>query len=336
MDNRFTKKRITNMLSYDWIKMVIIILAIIFFWSLAYTIGAPRISPGQTFTVFYYTGNGAFNYLHTPEKMYQEINKKTPFSYDVLDFSYRELTTDYFSEIMMTSMVSYEGDIMITIDSKDKIEKFGSEFRGVVDSYGEVMYSYDALVTDAKQYCLVNGLVYEKDGAYCLNENKIAELFATRMVKDPRFRDKTGERYAKGVQDEIARIKTLWNNAIILEDCLNAHPEIFVKYARYQQAIGAAPNDYSDEAYKNQPEKIYAVNLGLLSGGEVNVASEFAYNIKDEKGEILSSSADGIVMLVFNFKDEQPHLQYETLTFVNGIIGRYSNFLNYSANGVIL
>ena len=67
---------------------------------------------------------------------------------------------------------------------------------------------------------LLNGLVYEKEGAYCLNENKIAELFATRMVKDPRFRDKTGEKYAKGVQDEIARIKTLWNNAIILEDCL--------------------------------------------------------------------------------------------------------------------
>ena len=73
MDNRFTKKRITNMLAYDWLKMVIIILAIILFWSLAYTIGAPRISPGQTFTVYYYTGNGAFGYLHTPEKMYQEM-----------------------------------------------------------------------------------------------------------------------------------------------------------------------------------------------------------------------------------------------------------------------
>ena len=56
MDNKFTKKRIQNMLSYDWIKMLIMVLAIVLVWSLAFTIGAPRATAGQVFCFYYYTG----------------------------------------------------------------------------------------------------------------------------------------------------------------------------------------------------------------------------------------------------------------------------------------
>ena len=52
MDNRFTKKRIANMLAYDWIKMLAVVLGIVFVWILSYTIGAPRASEGQVFGVY--------------------------------------------------------------------------------------------------------------------------------------------------------------------------------------------------------------------------------------------------------------------------------------------
>ena len=61
-------------------------------------------------------------------------------------------------------------------------------------------------------------------------------------------------------------------------------------------------------------------------GGEVTVTSEYYIPLKEGE-EVSSLTADGIIMLVYDFKDAQPDLQFETLTAVNYFIGRYSNFL---------
>ena len=73
MDNRFTKKRIANMLSYDWIKMIAVVLGIVFVWILAFTIGAPRASEGQVFGVYYYVGNNSFAYKKAADELADEL-----------------------------------------------------------------------------------------------------------------------------------------------------------------------------------------------------------------------------------------------------------------------
>ena len=75
MDNRFTKKRVANMLSYDWLKMVVIVLVIIFVWVLAFTIGAPRATTGQTFGIFYFHG-GNFKYSTEPAALGENMKKQ--------------------------------------------------------------------------------------------------------------------------------------------------------------------------------------------------------------------------------------------------------------------
>ena len=49
------------MLSYDWIKMVLVAAAIIVAWTLIFTMTATRITPAQQYTVFNYEGNRPFN-----------------------------------------------------------------------------------------------------------------------------------------------------------------------------------------------------------------------------------------------------------------------------------
>ena len=328
MDNRFTKKRIANMLSYDWIKMLAVVLGIVFVWILSYTIGAPRASEGQVFGVYYYVGDNAFAYKKDAGEVAGElVFTKKIFSYDILDYTSRVITNDHYGELMMTSVSVSEGDIMISVDSEEGLKNNASEVRKMLDGYVGVFYDYDKLIADAKAYCIGNGFVTENsDGSYLLNENKIADYFAMRMVKDPRFRDKNGERYNQGVKDEIERIKRVWNNAIILEDCLLNHPEIRFNYTLYSQSILASPDDYKDEEYHSFTEKTYGINLGKLVGGEVTVTSEYYIPLKEGE-EVSSLTADGIIMLVYDFKDAQPDLQFETLTAVNYFIGRYSNFL---------
>ena len=333
MDNKITKARLTNLLAYDWIKILVLVLAVVLVWSLAFTIGAPRASVGQMFNVFYY---GDFSYTQGPGTINSVAQKAGAYSYDVLDVDSREIFTDYYATIMAAVDAAHEGDIMITTDSADKIEKCNSEFRNFIDGYGVSVYDYDSLIKDAKNYCLVNNfVVLQADGSYALNERAISDYFANRMQKDPRFKKIESEKYKKGVLDEIARIKSVWNNAVILEDCLTNHPEIRYNYARYTQLVKSDPESYTDEVYLNSKELTYGINLGALTGGPVDVNSEYSKAIIDDKGEMISASANSIVICVFNYLPHQPDLQFETLGFVNFMIARYSNFLNLNAPLVI-
>ena len=326
MDNRFTKKRVANMLSYDWIKMIFLVVAIVFLWVLAFTIGSPRASKGQTFGIFYFYG-GDYRYSTDPTTLGENMQKEGVFSYDVLDFNVREIGETY-AEILLTSNSVQEGDVMITVDHPESIEKLKSPFRILIDNYGEVFYDYNDLIADAKKYCLENGFVYSSNGVYYLNEQRITDYFTQRMKKDPRFRNEESQRYQDGVKGEIERIKRVWNNAIMLEDCLNTHPEIKYSYVRYTQTVAADPNAIDAETLANQKERVYGINLGRLTGTEKVITSDFYYNLYDEEGAVTGSTAEGIVLCVYDYYGYQPHLQFETLSFVNAMISKYSNFLN--------
>ena len=333
MDNKITKRRLTNLLAYDWIKIIVIIVAISLVWSLAFTTGAPRASTGQVFNVFYY---GDFSYQKSPSVINYEAKNSGAYSYDVLSVDSREIYTDYYSTLMSAVSATYEGDIMITVDSADKVESNSSEFRNFIDGYGHEVYDYDSLIKDAKNYCLLNNfVVLQGDGSYALNESVIKSYFAKRMLKDPRFKNKDSEKYKQGELDEIARIKSVWNNAIMLEDCLKNHPELRYNYKRFTQLLQKDPESYQDEAYHNTKELTYGLNLGALTGGQVDVNTEYSKAVYDENGEMVSASASSIVICVFNYLPHQPDLQFESVGFVNFMIARYSNFLNANALGVI-
>ena len=73
--------------------------------------------------------------------------------------------------------------------------------------------------------------------------------------------------------------------------------------------------------------KFYGINLGALTGGEKEITSLYSKAPYNEKNEIVSTSADGIIVLAFNYRSQQPHLQYETLGFINYILKTYSDFV---------
>ena len=56
MDAKITKKRLAYMLSYDWIKLVLAIVAAIVVWVLVFTTSATRITNTQRFVVCNYLG----------------------------------------------------------------------------------------------------------------------------------------------------------------------------------------------------------------------------------------------------------------------------------------
>ena len=332
MDARITKSRMSRVLSYDWFKILIMVVAIAFFWSLLFTMGAPRASVGQTFDLFVY---GDFSGKNEGTVL-SEAAENGAFSYDVLKRGSRSFTQEYYNSVLSAVITTYEGDIMITSDFQAAIDKNQSRARSFVDSYGNVVYDIASLVADAKNYCISNGTVVavspdgnESEG-YILDEAAVERLFRSRMQKDPRFR--TEEKKRAGIKQETARIKKVWNDAINVENLIANHPEALWSYERFDQSVKAETDEKRKaeyEKYKAQSGgvKFYGINLGALTGGEKEITSLYSKATYNEKNEIVSTSADGIIVLAFNYRSQQPHLQYETLGFINYILKTYSDFV---------
>lgn len=341
MDSRVTKSRLARVISYDWLKIIIMIAAIAFVWALAFTIGAPRITAGQKFDFFVYDCD--FSKAKSESDIIDDAKKEGVFSYDVLDFGYREFTEEYFGTIMSAITSVSEGDVLIISDFASDIESNSSKLRSFIDSYGNCVGDYASLCDRAiNQYCLMNNLVTAgENGTYSLNESAIEAYFKNRMKNDPRFR--TQEKIDEGVKNEIARIKSVWNNALILKNIISEHPEAFVTYRRFGQSLAGAQSDSEKQSYQDYydscEDKLYGVNLGKLTGGDKKIEEVFCKTTykTDENGnqDVDTIGADGIVMCIFDYGEEQLDLQYETLSFVNYIFKTYSDFYPSEVSGLI-
>ena len=68
MDAKITKKRLSDFLSYDWLKMVGIAVGFIVVWALVFTTTATRIIPSQSFGIYTYKGAlGGAGYIRYAE-----------------------------------------------------------------------------------------------------------------------------------------------------------------------------------------------------------------------------------------------------------------------------
>ncbi|MBR2336480.1 MAG: hypothetical protein IKA61_00850 [Clostridia bacterium] len=56
MDIKITGKRFKNLLSYEWVKMIALIVAGVVVWSLLFTTLGTRITVGENFTFFHLRG----------------------------------------------------------------------------------------------------------------------------------------------------------------------------------------------------------------------------------------------------------------------------------------
>ena len=90
MDNRITKKRLSEYLSYEWILILVIAIAGIIVWELAYTIASVKLTSGQHFKYYYdYTVSSSGQ-----AQLHALFDKHDTFSYDVLKVSYEDRTAD--------------------------------------------------------------------------------------------------------------------------------------------------------------------------------------------------------------------------------------------------
>ena len=324
MDNKVTKRRLSDFLAYEWILTIVAIAIAVIVLELVYTVCATRVSVGQNFK--FYFDEDLYSYESDGGSLYDilgveiGVNGKT-FSYDVLEVDSENLVSSY--NVLSVRLSVQEGDVLFT--SAEEKEDGKVRAKSIIDE--QKIYDMEKLLDDAKTYLKKFLKSGETDVTVAdnMDEGKIVDHFNTRMKGDNRFR--TEAQKAEGRQAEIGRIKKLSAEVADFERLLTSGREdLFYRYTKYAQA--GADDETKDKTYERlletetaeRPDRIYGFNLGALTGGS-RPASDF-FKITGK------SNSEGVVLLAFDFLEYQPELQFETISFINVIIRTCSNFLD--------
>lgn len=340
MDNKITKKRLSDFFAYEWIAIIVAIVIFIVAWEMLYALCEVKLSVGQKFKYYYDKGVVSANSSTFYSRVVDGL------SYDVISVGRETISAE--RDVLSDRLSIGEGDVIFTnstenVDANKLTEDLNVRSKLIVDTCG--VYHLEELLLEGQKYLkstfffdqyktLDLGVQeYTKDK---IDQAKVKKVFLERMKGDNRFRSQ--EQKETGIKQELKRVEDLCKEIVDFGVFMNyarehdaqSQEKILYRYTMYDQAKQIAKN-LGDErrvaeieeyqkihlAVGNRQNAPYGINLNALRGGKTN-ASEFAHlEGKD--------TAENIVMMVFNFSLDQPHLQYETITFMNMIIRDCTN-----------
>lgn len=321
MDAKITKQRLSNFLSYDWLKIllaaVLAVVAICVFFTTVRTMPSDR----QVFTVYAYElseGDDAYSFS-------DDLLENDIFSYEILQTQYESLTQSatgslfgglYSGATYATRLVNSARTVMFVngLDDAssagyDAVKSLvgvnshltGNERNGYLD--------FEEYLSDCKAYLTVFFGDDFENGT--LDEEAAENCFSARNNGDKRFRSE--EQKETGLLQEKARLERL------RED-----------YLAVTEAFGREKLSYSsftideDAATEDQPvgEYICGVSLGKLN----TLRNLFYYETEDAESGETEKTVSGIAMIIFNstdLSDKTNDLRYETISFLSYLLKTY-------------
>ncbi len=330
MDIKITKKRLSNLISYDFLKIIIASLAAFVVWSLAFTSLGTRITDGQKFYLVVYEGVYGNENLTFFQKLKQKgngVNGESVLSYDVLETEVTDIRSvgSYTASYMMNLRMSVnEGDAIIIGGGDipfDEETGVGSDVQSLVTNH--VLVSVDKLLDSAYIYTVRNGFITETEDGYKVNEDKIEEYFRTKRVNSERNYRRTytdEQKISEGVKNEIKRIEAVYLNFKSVKGAIERAKEKGEDFLWYSRS-----------AFKDNDEIVYGETgaFGIDISKLTAHSSENKPDIKslwytlDENGK---TTVDGLVFGVTDLFSVQSDLQYEGLAVMNYIIRTYSDY----------
>ena len=304
MDARITKQRLSNLLAYDWLKIVIAIVLSVTVLSVFFTMVRTRPTDAQTYTVYGYTGV----YRGQDFNTIGDSLKSGVFSYDVLETTVESFEGNAYSNAAFSARrAAGEGTVLFVSD----FDEDGEEGEKVSDLHSlvtEYLIQPDTeretlgLVVDVREY-IAEGAEYLKrffgenwrEGS--LDEEAARACFEARNSKDKRFRFNR-EKYEAGVKSEYERLEQLRKDYIFV---LSAFEEGTFTYTEHTTAMG---NTYA---------------VGIRLGALKNIANLFYYT--DGSG---AQTALELNLTVLNNSDRLGDLKYETYTFLRYLAEKYA------------
>lgn len=322
MDAKITKQRLTRMLSYDWVKIVLCAVAIIFFWSLVLTTSATRITPAQNFYVYNHQSNLTFR-----DKFYTHLDQQFQggtFSYEIIETTQGDMVAagDQADTVMQARLSVSEGDVMFVADIADK------NYMETNAETGEVTakYTYVESFVGSYYYALYefngeNGYFAQLEaflneyygGDYktgVLNEEKAKADFRARITRTKDKRFKKESQILEGEKAEVERIKKY---KAALEEFNGYLAAGLVEFKTVDLELS--------EGWKVQGD--YAINICPDEEKTPYLKEYVAYAtpVTDENGVTTNiATAKDMHVCFFRFEDMEKSFEFEDLVYLNSLI----------------
>ena len=326
MDAKITKTRLGRLLSYDWLKIVGVIAAVILVWSLIFTMTATRITPAQQFHVLNYVGNYSFG--DSFQKMYK--GAKDELSYEVMELHSEDLSANkqYLTTLMEARLATYEADVMFVADIDDpdtdyKDEKGETQYKHTyletfIMRYRYSLYNLSDPTVDENSYFkkmeTYLNLYYKGDWTNEDNLSKevVEKDFRARVKKNKDKRYKTEKQILAGIEKDIERIEKYRDGlATFYENVKNGY--IAYNHVEFTYESGedvTTINGYTLNLCPNESMK--------------NLKDYVSYPVVeiDESGNKTSvKSAENMNVAFFNAgKEMEQGFQYENVLFINYLV----------------
>ncbi|MBE5741757.1 MAG: hypothetical protein E7360_00340 [Clostridiales bacterium] len=339
MDIKINGSRLKNMFSYDWVKILISIIAGIVVWSLLFTTLGTRITVGEEF--YFTTYEKVQSVSHSNNgNLLKKLKDEGILSYDVLEWHSTTITSagQYSASYMLNlRTTTNEGDVIIMSDGRGEYVKEGEEnttaksMETAINS--RYFYNIEEFLNDAKSYCIDNGFITvngEDYSNYTVNNATIERYFLTERINSAGNYRKTYRTEAKkqeGVKNEIIRIENVYKNWLSVTNAIKTAKDEgndIIWYGEIKKYDSEGKEIEGQGEIKPFGIDLYKLNKNYKDRKKIE-DSWFTYTNNPE-GEGERTTAEGLVLCVFNFESAQRDMQYESLAFMNYIIKTYSGY----------
>ena len=328
MDAKITKNRLSRMLSYDWLKIIAVAIAVIVMWTLILTMTATRITTAQSFVVYNYVGNLSFSQTKF-DKDYQKAFHNGVFSYEVLESVYYDLPAngEYAYTVLDAHLAADEGDVVFVADIDNPDRPYEQDGETLYDSYvqsfvGSFCYRLENLDPDSNTGYFArmkNYLNTYYNGDYVngvLNKEKVEADFRARVKENKDKRYKKEKQIQEGIAKDCERIQSYRDGLIEFFSYINDGLIAFEKTTVYDHEKGKTV--YEDV--------IATINLCPDENRMKNLSDYVAYQTTyvDEAGQTqYSKSAENMHIAFLRMESTEPGFEYESILYVNDVVRTY-------------
>ena len=310
------------MLSYDWVKMVVVAAAIIMAWVLIFTMTATRITPAQQYSVFNYKGNRSWQFTDFNDA-YNDAYKRDIFSHEVLDATTYDLSTvgSDMHTVLQSRLETDEGDAIFVSKEYDTSTAYETEdgeieyaytyLETFIVRYGYYLYDINEYIAYMQSY--LNGYFVGGYAAGTLDEVKVEVDFRAREKKDKRF--KTEKQKKAGILKDIERMYK-YRDALVQFEAYLSSGVIALEYT----TIIGENEDGEQETYVDNVA--YSINLcpTEATSGLKKYASYLKTVENDEGKEQKVVSAENMQLCLFKLGGVNKNFVGENLTFINEMV----------------
>lgn len=283
LDAKITKQRLGNLLSYDWLKILLVIAAAITALTVFFTMVRTRPTEEQTFTVFGYCVREGAHHEDEPDA--------DRFSYEILATASEtfDAKTSYLFSVRRSTgqgTVMFISDITQPDEEGNVVQQ--SDLMALTDGVsGGIALDTKEYMTECRAY--LTRFFGEELKEENLNAELVRETFLSRNGKDKRFR--TNAKKEAGILQEEERLKKLRND--------------------YLTVVSAIEDGKLVHKEKTTDDKTYSVAFGM---GELNKISKLYYCGAYEDKQ------DALCLVLLNNRNPDSDLRYEAVSYLSYLV----------------